>query len=198
MSSDLDRKVPTPVRRRLWLLVDGTLVAMALAIVLSLTTGTRVRVVRGTSMATTLPEGTVVLVGAAPAQVTRGDVLLFRWSTEEDVQIKRAVALAGDTVTMLKGLLRVNGRLPPEPYASRRGRAPVPVLRDQQLPLLLGDSADYRPSDETWGPLVVPAGTLWMLGDNRAGSIDSRHRGPAPLSNVQARALASLSIKRLH
>lgn len=123
MNCDLNRKAPTPVRRRLWLLVDGIIAVVALAIILALSTGTRVRVVRGTSMGMTLPEGTLLLVSSAPDQITRGDVLLFRWRPEEDVQIKRVVALGGDTVAMSRGLLRVNGRLTPEPYASRRGRA---------------------------------------------------------------------------
>ncbi|MYE93468.1 MAG: signal peptidase I [Gemmatimonadetes bacterium] len=195
--SNSEKTARTSRRRRFWLLVDGVLVAIVLAIVLALSTGMRIRIVRGASMGPALPEGTLLLVGMSPDQIARGDVLLFRWNAEEDVQIKRAVALGGDTVAMSRGILTVNGRFHPEPYASMHGRTPVPVLRDQHLPILVRDTADYRPTEETWGPLVVPHGYLWMLGDNRPSSIDSRHRGPTAVTSVEALALRSVTMRRL-
>lgn len=92
----------------------------------------------------------------------------------------RVAALPGDTVEMRDGVLRVNGRDVPEPYA-RRGAAPEPdhSVYDWQRRHLAhpADSATYRPTATTWGPLVVPAGAWFALGDNRAESLDSRLTG---------------------
>ena len=41
------------------------------------------------------------------------------------------------------------------------------------------------PSLHEWGPLVVPADTYFMMGDNRDGSVDSRYYGPVPRANLR-------------
>ncbi|MGH7622396.1 MAG: S26 family signal peptidase, partial [Gemmatimonadaceae bacterium] len=45
------------------------------------------------------------------------------------------------------------------------------------------------PSHDNWGPLLVPAGHLLGLGDNRYNSVDGRYYGFAPLANVRGRPL---------
>ena len=51
----------------------------------------------------------------------------------------------------------------------------------------LGDSLASRPTLNNWGPLVVPGGMYFVLGDNRAMSLDSRFRGFVPADQVIGR-----------
>jgi signal peptidase I len=48
---------------------------------------------------------------------------------------------------------------------------------------------DYRPSRDNWGPLVVPSGNYFVLGDNRENSLDSRYWGFVPDSLIRGRPL---------
>jgi signal peptidase I len=47
----------------------------------------------------------------------------------------------------------------------------------------------YRPSRNNWGPIVVPAGNYFVLGDNRDNSLDSRYWGFVPDSMVRGRPM---------
>jgi signal peptidase I len=51
------------------------------------------------------------------------------------------------------------------------------------------DRSQYRPTRDNWGPLVVPDGTYFMLGDNRDSSLDSRYWGPLDDWRLEARAV---------
>jgi signal peptidase I len=102
----------------------------------------------------------------APRRPLRhGDVVVFRHPDDprRDL-VKRVVALPGETVEIAAGRLLVDGRAEPSPPRA-------------------------RPSSETFGPVRVPAGTFFALGDNRADSGDSRLFGPVPLEAVRGRAL---------
>jgi long-chain acyl-CoA synthetase len=59
------------------------------------------------------------------------------------------------------------------------------------LPLLLPsvDARNYRPTRNNWGPLVVPAGHYWLMGDNRDQSLDSRFMGPIPRRTIRGKPL---------
>lgn len=112
-----------------------------------------------------------------------GDILVFD-SVEEDIKVvKRLIGLPGDTLEMRGGLLYRNGLAVAEPYAQPhdQGRTELPDarlrMRQWQLPHLLGDTAGYAPDLGFWGPLVVPPDSLFLLGDNRDQSYDSRYWG---------------------
>lgn len=94
----------------------------------------------------------------------RGDIVVFRHPHEPRDYIKRCVALAGDVVELRAGQLWLNGSRVPEPYRN--------------------------PSDpgEGFGPLRIPSGHVFVLGDHRAVSRDSRIFGPLPLANLRGRA----------
>jgi signal peptidase I len=83
--------------------------------------------------------------------------------TEVDF-IKRVIGLPGDTVEARDGHVYINGHLLIEPYLPR---------------------GTYT---STFGPVVVPPGHVFVMGDNRTDSIDSRVFGPIPESSIIGRA----------
>jgi signal peptidase I len=120
------------------------------------------------SMAPTLASGDHVLVdklayrGASPH---RGDLVVFRAPGTEEIMLKRVVAVGGQRVGIEDGVLVVDGRRPSESYTD-----PDAI-----------DSVFY-------GPVEVPAGTVFVLGDNRLDSADSRKLGPVPTDSIIGKA----------
>lgn len=115
------------------------------------------------------------------SEVQRGDVLVFDPShTDEFKLVKRLIGLPGDTVEMRDRVLFVNGQELDEPYVRHRPLAdqPDPWMDWQSSHLAPGvDRTAYRPTRDTWGPLVIPEDRYFMLGDNREESLDSRYWG---------------------
>ena len=108
------------------------------------------------SMAPTLLPGDQVLVDKTAYRrgvPRRGDLVTFERGG--DVQLKRIVGLPGDRVELRDGVLTVDGRARREPYVD----------------LSRVDSVFF-------GPVTVPAGTVFVMGDNRGDSRDSREYGP--------------------
>jgi signal peptidase I len=117
------------------------------------------------------------------ARPKRGDVTVFV-SPPQDVAIrispdqitptlvKRIVGVAGDTLLMRHGLLTVNG-------------IPVPSPNSFVLSDTVADEPQAIFAWHAWGPLVVPAGAFFMMGDNRDNSVDSRYYGPVPRANLR-------------
>ena len=63
-------------------------------------------------------------------------------------------------------------------------------MRQWQLPHVVGrDTASYQPDLQDWGPIVVPADSFFMMGDNRDSSYDGRYWGFLPRENVRGRPL---------
>lgn len=113
----------------------------------------------------------------------RGDVIVFLPPHDPHKNyVKRIVGVPGDTLEMREKVLLRNGLRLDEPYA--RHTDPLGDQQDQkmlwQLAYLVDTTLTYRtyhPSRDNWGPLVVPAGKLFALGDNRDRSEDSRYWG---------------------
>jgi signal peptidase I len=137
------------------------------------------------------------------ASPRRGDVTVFI-SPPQDVTIrispdqvtptlvKRIVGVAGDTILMRHGQLTVNGAVVPSPSSfvlpDSVADQPQPIFMWQHQIEIRGSRFGPpvpAPSVHEWGPLVVPTGTFFMMGDNRDNSVDSRYYGPVPRANFR-------------
>jgi signal peptidase I len=126
----------------------------------------------------------------------RGDVIVFAYPKDPSLNyVKRVVGAPGDTVEMHGGRVRVNGRVLTEPYVQRVDPArdvsdpEFDWQRDYVLATSSEERRDYHPTRDNWGPLLVPAGKYFVLGDNRDNSADSRYWGFVDASAVKGRPM---------
>lgn len=125
----------------------------------------------------------------------RGDVIVFQWPKEPSKNfVKRLVGLPGDTLAMRDGVLILNNAAQAEPYVTRTEPGFDPSdeeFRWQRNYLVRTAEAQtgYHPSRNNWGPLVVPEGSYFVLGDNRDNSLDSRYWGFVPDSLVRGQPM---------
>jgi len=150
------------------------------------------------SMVPTLPPGDHVLLLKQPwaGAVERGQIVVLdgtEWAQEVAAQtlagsvdppsrdridaavqavrgsslVKRVVGVGGDTVALEDGALVVNGAFVPEPFV------------------------DLESVDGVWfGPVTVPPDAVFVMGDARSSSVDSRVLGPARLDAIEGRVLS--------
>jgi signal peptidase I len=115
----------------------------------------------------------------------RGEVVVFSLPDHgSETYIKRVVGLEGDEIAIRGGTLEVNGKpLSYEAQAPASGHlkwekhekgGPYPVVSDS------AQIADY-------GPVQIPQGHFFVLGDNRGQSVDSRSWGPIPFSCLKGK-----------
>lgn len=125
-----------------------------------------------------------------------GDIIVFD-SVEEDLKVvKRLVGIPGDTLQMRSGALYRNGEKLNEPYTrnDEPDRTEDPLMRarmrEWQAKHYAGSvPTGYDPDLHEWGPVIVPAESLFVMGDNRDGSYDGRYWGFLPRANVRGRPL---------
>lgn len=123
-----------------------------------------------------------------------GDVVVFDPSHEENMKlVKRIVGMPGDTLEMRNKILFRNGEEALEPWViwdDLSGDHEHPWMGWQRSHLAPGvDPATYRPTRDTWGPLVIPDAHYFMLGDNRDFSLDSRYWGLIEDWRLEGRAM---------
>jgi len=125
-------------------------------------------VVQGPSMEPTLANGERLLVSKMTYRFhrpNRGDVVVLRYPLDPSKDyIKRVVAIGGDTVELRLGRLYVNGKLIEEPYV-------------------------HEPGLYNMDSFTVPEGTVFVLGDHRTNSEDSRFFGPVKLELIKGKAI---------
>ncbi|OFW38707.1 MAG: signal peptidase I [Acidobacteria bacterium RIFCSPLOWO2_12_FULL_67_14b] len=110
--------------------------------------------------------------------IERGDVVVFKFPEEPDRDfIKRVIGLPGDTLELKNQTVHINGMPLIEPYAHYL----FPAAAEGEE-----GSLDLR---RRYGPVTVPDGHYFMMGDNRDDSQDSRYWGFLPTSYVKGRAL---------
>jgi signal peptidase I len=143
--------------------LSGLAVVLLLLVVGSVTGLLPVQVMRvdSGSMTPTIAIGDLLVVDRLAGPVDRRDVVVVPHPETGDLLVKRAVGLGGDQVAIEDGVLVVDGRAVCEP------------------------SIDPARQDGVWfGPVTVPAGEVFLMGDDRDSSIDSRDFGPVPVADV--------------
>ncbi len=131
----------------------------------------------------------------ALTQPHRNDVIVF-FPPHDPAKnyVKRLVGLPGDTLEMRDKVLFLNGEPVVEPYARHIDGFSDPSdarMMWQTNYLVLGkwNWGNYRPTRDNWGPLVVPEGKYFALGDNRDYSEDSRYWGFLDASSIRGRPM---------
>jgi signal peptidase I len=113
-------------------------------------------------------------------EIDRGNIIVFKWPVEPDRDfIKRVIGLPGETIEMRNKKIYINGRPLDEPYVH----------------FLQAPEEHPGPSEATsedvqvrYGPVTVPQGHYFVMGDNRDNSQDSRYWGFLPRSYVKGQA----------
>jgi signal peptidase I len=110
----------------------------------------------------------------------RGDIVTFRpsggqWGPDDETYLKRIVAIGGETIACCDsaGKVTIDGAPLDEPY----------VAKDSPLD---GPSNPQRCEARRFGPVSVAKDAIFVMGDNRGNSIDSRCAGPVPAASVIA------------
>ncbi len=128
--------------------------------------------VHGDSMEPTLPAGALLLVDKVTFHTRdphRGDVVVTTDPRNGGSIVKRVVAIAGDSVGIDDGVLMVNGVKVIESYVDNTGM-----------------------EGYYFGPDLVPSGYVFLLGDKRLDSVDSRAFGPVAVDDLDGKLLTTL------
>ena len=136
-------------------------------------------IVNGPSMMPTLQNGNRLIVSKINYEFSKpkhGDIIIFHATPTEDY-VKRVIGLPGDTIVYKNDQLYRNGKKIAEPY-----------LEPYKKQLSGGKLTEDFTLKEKTGKLHVPDGKLWVMGDNRQVSKDSRDIGFIDMTQVVGKA----------
>lgn len=169
-----DEQTPSRGKKEAWEWIKAVVAAIVLAVLIRSFLFAPF-IVEGESMETTLHNREKLVVNKAVyllREPQRGEIVVFHAEAGRDY-IKRVIGVAGDTIEMRNDTLYVNGNVVPEPYLAENQEK----VKDENRPL----TSDF-------GPVTVPEGQIFVLGDNRRNSHDSRALGSISIESVVGRA----------
>lgn len=140
------------------------------------------------------------------AEPHRFDVIVFQSPPQIDqpedptpTLVKRLIGMPGDTIFMRNGVVYVDGIAQRQgfaaagtPFDSAAANSTDPLFVWQhriELRNTRFGQPPATPTHDNWGPLLIPQGFYWMMGDNRYESKDSRYWGVVPRANLRGRPL---------
>jgi len=127
----------------------------------------------GEAMAPTLKNGESAITTPALGRLERGDIVGFKYPRDASKSfVLRIIGLPGERIEMTNGQVAIDGRRLDEKYVVEANRS----------------SNTGGPSD-TWGPITIPAGEYFVMGDNRRNSFDSRSWGTVRRDLIWAKVL---------
>lgn len=191
------RHAKTPSRGRRW--ITETVVVVVIAVVVAVVLRTffvATYSIPSGSMEPTLNIGDRILVDKLAYDlhgIGRGDIIVFSTPKDEHCAgppvadlVKRVIGLAGETISLSGGQVAINGKVIAEPWlpaSVQRQTAPGP------------STAPYALNQ----PFKVPAGDVYVMGDNRTESCDSRYWGPIKTSSIVGKVdMRIWPVSRLH
>ncbi|GGJ71968.1 signal peptidase I [Anoxybacillus voinovskiensis] len=122
-------------------------------------------------MMPTLQQGNLLIINKWE-NIHRFDIIVFHANAREDY-VKRVIGLPGDRIVYKNDVLYVNGKPMEEPY-----------LKPYKRKLIDGKLTGDFTLEEVTGKKTVPKGFVFVLGDNRLNSWDSRHFGFVKMSKI--------------
>lgn len=122
----------------------------------------------------------------------RGDVVVFQWPKDESkAYIKRIVGIEGDKVQIVKGALYINDEI--VKTRSLGKFSDDSILQADVYEEIIGENRhsilDQIKNSEDFGPVTVPEHSIFVLGDNRDNSMDSRYWGFVSLNKIIGKPL---------
>lgn len=129
------------------------------------------------SMQQTLQIGDHILVNKFIyrfSDIEREDIIVFKYPQDEKRDfIKRAIAVEGDKVEIINRVVYINDLPTNPPY----------IFHDEEYP-----QDEFYPPRDNFGPLTVPENKVFVMGDNRENSLDSRYWGFLDINKVKGKA----------
>lgn len=176
------RHLPQQSRGRRWLIETVVVVVVAVVVALLLRNFVVATYsIPSGSMEPTLQVGDRILVNKLSYDlhgIGRGDIIVFSTPPNEHCAgtpvpdlVKRVIGLAGETISLADGQVKINGKVIPQPW----------------LPVSVQHATTPGPNTQGYSlnhPYKVPAGDVFVMGDNRVDSCDSRYWGPVKTSTI--------------